>query len=147
MDNIASHHFFKVKLLTTSSVMHKFDTICIFKSYLNPGMSSSIDKLDIFGYNMPCADHSSGNWRWGVFIYYKASLPIKMLNIDYIQECISFDLKIESKHCTILSLYRSSSWSANKIEIFLNKLNLSKQFVIQNNYSKQSVSDSCYWRF
>ena len=113
--------------------MHKFDTICIFKSYLNPGMSSSIDKLDIFGYNMSRADHPSGNWRWGVFIYYKASLPIKMLNIDYIQECISFDLKIERKHCTILSLYRSSSWSANKIEIFLNKLNLILESIIQNN--------------
>ena len=41
--------------------MHKFDTICIFESYLNPGMSSSIDKLDIFGYNMSRADHPSGN--------------------------------------------------------------------------------------
>ena len=55
--------FFKVKLLTTSSVMHKFDTICISESYLNSGISSSIDKLDIFGYNMSPADHPSGNRR------------------------------------------------------------------------------------
>ena len=56
-----------------------------------------------------------------------------MLSINYIQECICFDLKIESKHCTILSLYQSSSWSANKIEIFLNKLNLALESIIQNN--------------
>ena len=56
-----------------------------------------------------------------------------MLGINYIQECTCFDLKIESKHCTILSLYRSSSCSANKIEIFLNKLNLALESIIQNN--------------
>ena len=66
-----------------------------------------------------------------------------MLNIDYIQECISFDLKIESKHCTILSLYRSSSWSANKIEIIFKQIKSDSGI----SYSKQSVSDSCYWRF
>ena len=143
LNNITSHDFFKVKLLTTSSVMHKLDTICIYESYLNSGISSSIDKLDIFGNNMSPADHPSENRRWGVFIYYKASLSIKMLNINYIQECICFDLKIESKHCTILSLYRSSSWSANKIEFFFKQIKSGSGI----NYSKQSASDSCYWRF
>ena len=73
---------------------------------------------------MSCADHPSGNWCGGVCIYYKESLLIKMLKINYLQECICFDLKIGSKLCTIVSLYRSPSQSANEFENFLNKLNL-----------------------
>ena len=54
------------------------------------------------------------NRRGGVCIYYEESLPIEMLNINYIHECICFDLKIGSKRCSIVSLYRSPSQSANE---------------------------------
>ena len=104
--------------------MHKFDIICISESYLNSDTSSSDDNLNIPGYNMSRADHPSGNRRGGVCIYYKESLPIKMLNINYLQECICFDLKIGSKLCTIVSLYRSPSQSADAFENFLTLIRL-----------------------
>ena len=77
--------------------MHKFDIICISESYLNSDTSSNDNNLNIPGYNMSRAVHPSGNQRGGVCIYYKKSLPIKMLNINYLQECICFNLKIGSK--------------------------------------------------
>ena len=46
--------------------------------------------------------------------YYKDSLPIKILNINFLQECIYFELK--SKLWTIVSLYRSPSQSAYGID-------------------------------
>ena len=110
--------------LTAYNVMHKFDVICISESYLNSDTSSNVNNLNMPGYNMSRADHPSGNRRGGVCIYYKESLPIKMLNISYLQECICFDLKIRSKLCTIVSLYRSPSQSADEFNNFLNKLNL-----------------------
>ena len=82
---------------------------------------------------MSRADHPSGNRRGGVCIYYKESLPIKMLNINYLQECICFDLKIGSKLCTIVSLYRSPSQSADELEKFLSKLNLTMELITQKN--------------
>ena len=82
---------------------------------------------------MSRADHPSGNQHGGVCIYYKESLPIKMLNINYLQECICFDLKIGSKLCTIVSLYRSPSQSANEFDHFLNKLNLTMESITQTN--------------
>ena len=82
---------------------------------------------------MSRADHPSGNQRWEVCIYYKESLPIKMLNINYLQECICFDLKIGSKLCTIVSLYRSPSQSANEFDNFLSKLNLTMESITQKN--------------
>ena len=112
--------------------MHKFDIICISESYLNSDTSSN-DNLNIPGYNMSRNDHPSGNRRGGVYIYYKESLPIKMLNINYLQECICFDLKIGSKFCTIVSLYRSPSQSADEFDNFLNKLNLTMESITQKN--------------
>ena len=99
--------------------MHKFDIICISESYLNSDTLSNDNNLNIPGYNMSRADHPSGNWRGGVSIYYKESLPIKMLNINYLQECICSDLKIGSKLCAIVSLYRSPSQSADEFDNFL----------------------------
>ena len=111
LNSITSHDFLKVKLLTAYNVMHKFDIIYISESYLNSDTSSNDNNLNIPGYNMSRADHPSGNRRGGVCIYYKESLPIKMLNINYPQESICFDLNIGSKLCTTASLYRSPSLS------------------------------------
>ena len=113
--------------------MHKFNIICISELYINSNISSSDDKLNIPGYNMPRVDHPSGNQSGKVCIYYKVSLPIKMLNINCLQECICFDLKIGSKRCTIVSLYRSPSRSADEFENFLKKLNLTMESIIQKN--------------
>ena len=111
LNSITSQDCVKVKLLTGYNVMHKFDIICIFESYLNSDTLSNDDNMNIPGYNMSHADHPSGNRRGGVCIYYKESLPIKMLNINYPQESICFDLNIGSKLCTTASLYRSPSLS------------------------------------
>ena len=81
LSSITSNDVLKVKLLTACNVMHKFG-ICISESYLNPDTSSSDDNLNIPGYNMSLAHHPSGNWRRGVCICYKESLPNKMLNKD-----------------------------------------------------------------
>ena len=111
--------------------MHKFDIICISESYLNSDTSSSDDNLNIPGYDMSRADHSSGNPCGPVCFYYKESLPIKMLNINYLQESICFDLKIGSKLCSIVSLYRLPSQSADEFENFLNKLNLTMESLLK----------------
>ena len=75
----------------------------------------------------------SGNRHGGVFIYYKESLAIKMLTINYLQECICFDLKIGSRFCIIVSLYRSPSQAADEFDNFLKKLNLTTESITQKN--------------
>ena len=85
------------------------------------------------GYNVSHSDHPPGNRHTGVCICYKEFLPIKMLNINYLQKCIFLDLKIGGKRCTIVSFYRSSSQSANEFENILNKLNLTMESITQKN--------------
>ena len=133
LNSITSHDFLRVKLLTAYNVMHKFEIICLSESYHYSDTSSNVDNLNIPAYNMSRADHPSENRRRGVCIYCRESLPIKMLNINYLQECICFDLKIGSKLCTIASLYRSPSQSADEFDNFLNKLNLTLESIAQKN--------------
>ena len=113
--------------------MLKFDFICISESCITSDISPSDDNLNITDYNMSLADHPSGNQRGGVFIYYKKPLPIKMLNITCLQECICFDLNIGSELCTIVSLYRPPSQSVNEFENVPNKSNLTMKSITQNN--------------
>ena len=56
-----------------------------------------------------------------------------MLNINYLQECFCFDLKIESKLCTIVLLYRSLSQPVDEFDNFLNKLILTMELITQKN--------------
>ena len=97
LNSITSHDFLKVKLLSAYNILHNFDIICISESYLNSETVSNDDSLNIPSYNMVRVDHPSGNRRGGVCVYYKETLPIKMLDINYLQECICFDLKTGSK--------------------------------------------------
>ena len=141
LNRITSHDFLKVKLLTAYSVMYKFDIICISESYFNSDTSSNDNNLNIPSYNMSRADHPFGNQCGGVCIYYKESLPIKMLNINYLQECICLDLKIGRKLCTIVLLYRSPSQSADEFDNSLNKLNLTMESITQKNPFLTAVID------
>ena len=138
-------HFVGLTLegLTAYNIMHKFDIISVPESYLNWDTLSSNDNLNILGHNMSRADHLPRNRRGGVSICYKESLPIKILNINYIQECISFYLIIGTKRCTNVSLYRSPRQSAHEFEIIFKQIKSGYGI----NYSKKSVTHSCYWRF
>ena len=84
--------------------MHKFDIICIAESHLNSETLSNDDNLNIPGYNLVHADQPSRNRRGAVCIYYKGSLHIKILKINFLQVCICFDQKIGKKLCTIVSI-------------------------------------------
>ena len=132
LNSITSHSFIKVSLLSAYNVVHNFAIICISESYLNSHMFTNDDKLSIPGY-MLRADHPSDNRRGGVCVYYKESLPIRLYNISYFQECICFNLMISNKLCNIVSLYRSPSQNSAEFENFINNLNLTLESIIEKN--------------
>ena len=49
------------------------------------------------------ADHPSNAKKGGVCIYFKNSFPLKVLDIQLLQECINFETKIADKMCTLIS--------------------------------------------
>ena len=62
-------------------------TVECLKSPLSYNVGSN--NLEISGYNLIQSDHLLSNKRGGVCIYYKNILSLRILNIQYLFECIS----------------------------------------------------------
>ena len=56
--------------------------------------------------------------KGGVCVYFKNSLALKVPDIQLLQECINFKIKIADKTCDFISLYRSPSQSKDEFESF-----------------------------
>lgn len=69
--------------------------------FLNSGISSDYENLDIPGYRLVQSDHRSIiNEVAFVFI-------LNRLYIFMLRECINLDIKIDSKLCNLICSYRS----------------------------------------
>ena len=109
LNSICAHNYIKVNLLRAYLSIHKFDIICLSETHLDSTIRSDDDNLSIPGYNVERRDHPSNIRRGGVGIYYKEFLPLKILDITYLQECLNFEIKIGRKTCNFVCLYRSPS--------------------------------------
>ena len=78
LSSISAHNYIKLSL--------KFDIICISGTYLNSDTSTVDENLEIIGYTLITADHSSNTKRRGVCIYYKHSLAFRLLDICYLDD-------------------------------------------------------------
>ena len=89
------HNFIKISLLKTYVATYKLDVICLSETYLDSSISHDDDNLEIPGYDLFRADHPSNTKRSTVSIHYRDSLSLKTLNIQYLHECINFDINFE----------------------------------------------------
>ena len=78
------------------------DIICLSETYLDSTIQSDNDNSEIRGYNLVRSDHPSNNKRGGVCTYYKASLPLRIIDICFLQECIIFEVMIGINNVTFL---------------------------------------------
>ena len=86
----------------------------------------------IAGYDLYRAYHPSSVKRGGVCIYYKNFLPLKVIDIQYLQECINFKMKIGEKLCKFIVLYRSPNQSQDELETFPKNFELNFDTILAN---------------
>ena len=65
-----------------------FDIICLSETYLEFKILPGDDNLDISGYDLVRFDHPSNSKPSVVWIYYKEDIPLGVMNINYLNECI-----------------------------------------------------------
>ena len=130
LNSIIVHNFGKIFLLKAYVAIHKFDIICLSETYLDS--STNNDDLNIDGYNLLRSDHPSNSKRRGVCFYYKNYLPLRVININYLNECTVFDIKLGNKICSFVVLYRSPSQSSDEFESFSKNLELTLDRVMKN---------------
>ena len=124
LNSISAHNYIKVSLLRAYTSTHKFDIICISKTYLDSDTSDDDINLKIAGYKLIRADHPSNTKRGGVCIYHKHSLAFRLLSVHYLKECKDFEISFGGKMCNFISLYCSPSQSSDTFEDFANNLEL-----------------------
>ena len=105
-NSISARNLIKVSLLKTYIATDKLDVICLSETYLDSSISNDDGNLEIPGYDLFRADHPSNTKQGGVCIYYRNSLPLKILNIQCLNECINFEIMIGDKLYRFVSLYR-----------------------------------------
>ena len=56
-------------------------------------------------------------------------MPLKVIDVPYIQECINFEVKICNKTCNFVSLYRSPSQTKDEFENFIKNLEINLEHI------------------
>ena len=82
LNSISAQSYTKVSLLTAYNLIHNFDIICVSETFFKSETAPNDPNLEIPGYNMYRADHPSNCKRGSVCIFYKATIPLKGLNIS-----------------------------------------------------------------
>ena len=111
LNSLTAHNYLKVSLLRTYVAIKKFDVVCLSETYLDSSNLSDDDNFNLPVYNVIRAEHPSNTEKCDVCIYFKNSLPLNVLDIQLLQECINFEIKIADETCNFISLYRSLSRS------------------------------------
>ena len=113
--------------------VNKIDIICLSETYLDSSIPSDDDNLELPGYNLVRADNPTNTKRGGVCIYYHNSLPLKVIDIQFLNECINFEIRIGGKLCSFLCLYRSPSQTRDIFETFADNFELTLDTIVNKN--------------
>ena len=96
-----------------------FDFICLSESYLDSTLSSDDKNLCLNGYKLIRADHPKNLKQGGVCIYYRETLPVKTIQLNYLPECLVCEINYDNKKIFFVTLYRSPSQSNDEFDEFL----------------------------
>ena len=117
LNSLSAHNFSKLTQLKAYISMYKHDFICLSETYLD---SSTPDRLlEIDGYILVCADHPNNIKRGGVCIYYKESLPVRIISLPYLKEALLLKMTCNDKKVIVSVIYRSPSQNNNEFDSFL----------------------------
>ena len=133
LNSISVHNYTKISLLTGYVLVHNFDIICLSETYLNSETSTDAQNLQIPGYCLLHTDHPSNNKRGGVCIFYRTTLPLTVLNISYLSECITFEKSIGKQVCRFIHFYRSPSQRQEEFQTFISNFKLSLDALLCGN--------------
>ena len=84
------------------------------ETYLDHNIPLDDGNFKICGFTLVRSSHPSNTKRGGVCLYYKNNLPLRVISIGYLNECLNLELKVGGKTCNFVVLYRSTSQSQDK---------------------------------
>ena len=77
------------------------------------------------------SNHASNTKRGSLCLYYKNNLPLRVINIGYLIECLTLELKIGDKTCNFIVVYRPTSQTQDEIETFSDNFKMTLDILTQ----------------
>ena len=118
LNSISAHDYSKSFLLKAFNSVHKLNITCLSETYFYSTVLFDDDNLAIPGHNFVCSDHLSTSKGRGGWLPCKSYLPIRVINIGCLKECLNFALTISHKSCNFVVVYRSPIQFQDESEIF-----------------------------
>ena len=109
-NSITTHNFIKMSLLQAYNSMHKFDIICSSETYFDNSYHSDDDQLALPGYNLIRADNPNNIKRGGVYICYRETWPVKVIDVNILNECLVCELSFGS--CLVYLVSTFEDWGS-----------------------------------
>ena len=129
ISSISSYDYSQLCLLNSGNLLHKFDIICLSETNLDSNTPIDDDNLEISGYTLIRSNYASNTKHGGLCLYYKNNLPLRVINIGHLNECLSLELKIGDKTCNFIVVYRLTSQSQDEREIFSDNFEMTLDIV------------------
>ena len=107
--------------------------LCLSETYLDSNIPSDDDNLELPGYNLERTDNRNNTKTGSIYIYYYNSLPLKVFDIQFLNECINFIIRIGGKLCSFLCLYRSPRQTRDIFETFADNFELTLDTIVTKN--------------
>ena len=101
LNRFSAHH---LSLLRSYISISLFTNMILHASQKLTNTQVFHDNLELPGYNLVRADNPTNTKRGDVCIYYHNSLPVKVLDIQFLNECLNFEIRIGGK-CVALFVY------------------------------------------
>ena len=135
LNSLTAHNYSKLMQLKAYTSMYKHDFICLSETYLDSSTPDSL--LEIDGYNLIHADHPGNVKRGGVCIYYKESLPVRVLSSPYLKETLLLEMIDNNKKLIVSVIYRSPRQNNCEFNSFLSSF---EQLLSEISKRKPTVS-------
>ena len=131
LNSITVHNFSKLTQLKAYVSNYKYDFICLSETYLDSSIPD--DMIEIEGYNLARPDHPNNIKRGGVCIYYKESLPVRIISLPFLNETLLLEMSYNNKKIIASVIYRSPSQNNDEFQLLLT--NLERSFSDINKWS------------
>ena len=105
LNSLTAHNYLKVSPLRAYVAITKFGVVCLSEADLNLSNLSDDDNFKLPGYNVVRVHHPSNTKKVVFTSISKNSLPLEVLDIQLLQECINFVIRTADKTCNFISFY------------------------------------------
>ena len=122
LNSISVFDFAELSAIKAFNTTKNFDFICLSESYLDSTISPVDKNLCLDGYKLIRATHPKNIKQVGVCIYYRETLPVKIIQLNYLPECLVCEINYNNKKIFIATLYRSHSQSTDAFDEFVRGL-------------------------